>query len=64
MKCCRWYIECLTAVLSIFLLGRNYNVWSDELTKALRKKFGDFIEEKSTQGPGQWAFYIFRNNQE
>lgn len=47
MKCCRWYIECLTAVLSIFLLGRNYNVWSDELTKALKEKFGDFIEKKS-----------------
>ena len=48
MKCRRWYIECLTAVLSIFLLGRNYNVWSDELTKALKKKFGDFIEKKSS----------------
>ena len=56
MKYRSCYIVCLTVALSTFLLGRNYSVWSDNLTKALYKKFGDFINKKSAQWPGQLVY--------
>ena len=56
MKCRSCYILCLTVTLSTFLLGRNYSGWSDKLTKALYKKFGDFVNKKSAQWPGQLVF--------
>ena len=56
MKYRSCYIVCLRVALSTFLLGRNYSVWSDNLTKALYKKFGDFINKKSAQWPGQLVF--------
>ena len=70
MKCRSCYILCLTVALSTVLLGRNYSVWSDKLTKALYKKFGDFINKKSALWLGQLVFssvyvlYIWNNQRQ